>query len=277
MPFARIYRNDYSCKNLRGTRIMLALIELFLAFFAIYGALKFSDESKLLVTLACLVVMFVIGRIDRQLSEKRKGREEFLKARMEEILEKEEGSVKNKEFFVINSLLWPKSEFMLIEAVHFVFKDLKFKVSTGGDYHSVDRIVRIPGAQVVFGVEVLMSEKDVGEGNFKIDRAMEFEKEKKEGEKTLIIASTHIHLQLAERAQVTHISKDLADFLAHKHIIFLSAHHLYQLWQKVREDHLDAFKIFQQIYSHPGGVFVPTIVDMPRPVPIDLPRQTRSE
>jgi hypothetical protein len=256
---------------------MLALIELFLAFFAIYGALKFSDESKLLVPLACLVVMFIIGRIDRQSSEKQKAREGFLKARMEEILEKEEGSVKDKEFFIIDSLLWPKSEFMLIEAVHFVFKDLKFKVSTAVNYHSADRIVRIPETRAVFGVEILMSEQELDKYAPKIDRALEFEKEKKEGEKTLIIASTHIHLQLAERARVTHIPKDLADFLANQHISFLSAHHLYQLWQKTKEDHLDVFKIFQQIYSHPGGVFVPKKLEMSRPTPIDLPRQTRSE
>ncbi len=258
-----------------GSTTMLSLIQLCLAVFAIYSALKFPEHSKLLVPLASLVAMFIISRIDRQLSEQRKTREKFLKTRMEEILEKEEESVKDREFFNIDSLLWPKTEFMLIEAVHSVFKDLKFKVSTGVHYHSVDRIVRIPETPIIFGVEVLMSEKAVDKYDPKIDRALEFEKEKKEGEKTLIIANTHVHLQLAERARVSHIPDDLAGFLAHNHITFLSVHHFYHLWQKAKENPAGVLKIFQQIYVHPGGVFVPKKTELLKAQTSDSPRQTR--
>jgi hypothetical protein len=137
---------------------MLTFLQLLLAVFAIYSALKFSEDLKLLVPLGCLIVMLIIGRLDKQASEKSQEKKKRLRARMEEMLEKEESSTKEQDFFTIDSLLWPKNEFILTEAVHFIFKDLKFRVSTGAKYHSVDRIVKIPDSETAW-VEILMSEK----------------------------------------------------------------------------------------------------------------------
>ncbi len=44
---------------------------------------------------------------------------------------------KEQDFFTVDSLLWPKNELLLIDAVHFILKDLGFRISTGVDYHSV--------------------------------------------------------------------------------------------------------------------------------------------
>jgi hypothetical protein len=201
--------------------------------------------------------MLIVGRIEKRRSERARMRKQVLTSKMEEMLKKEEGAVREQEFFTIESLLWPKSEFMLIEAVHSIFKDLKFVISTGVNYQSVDRIVRIPTSQKAFGLVILVSEKALEKGHPKISRALQFQKEKKEGEKTLIIASTHIHLQLAERGRVRHMSKDLADSLSRNQISFLTAYHLHELWQKGKEGIIDIFKVFENIHAHPGGFFSP--------------------
>ena len=44
---------------------MLSLLQLSLAVFAIYGALNFSEEQKLLVPLACLFLMLPVNRINK--------------------------------------------------------------------------------------------------------------------------------------------------------------------------------------------------------------------
>jgi len=253
---------------------MLAVLQLLLAMFAIYSALKSSEDLRLLVPLGCLIVMLIVGRIDKQASEESEEKKKRLRARMEELLEKEESTTKEQDFFTIDSLLWPKNEFMLIEAVHSIFKDLKFKVSTGGHYHSIDRIVRIPDSEMAFGLEILISEKELDRNHHKIERALQFQNEKKESEKGLIIASTYIHLPLSDRGRVSHISRELADLLSRNQISVITAHHLYQLWQKGKSGELDIFKVFQQIYAHPGGVFFSKKMENSLKLSFDLPGQS---
>ena len=253
---------------------MLAVLQLLLAMLAIYSALKFSGDLRLLVPLGCLIIMLIIGRIDKQASEESEEKKKRLKVRMEEMLEKEESSTKGQDFFTIDSLLWPKNEFMLIEAVHFIFKDLKFRVSTGVNYHSVDRIVRIPDSEAAFGLEILMSEKELDKNHPKIERALQFQNEKKENEKALIIASTYVRLQLSDRGRVSHISRELADMLSRNQVSVITAHHLYQLWQKGKSGELDIFKVFQQIYAHPGGVFFSKKMENSLSLSFDLPGQS---
>jgi hypothetical protein len=187
--------------------------------------------------------------------ERKIARKNFLESEIDKSLKKDSTTIKEQDFFTIESLLWPKSELLLIDAVHFIFKDLGFKISTGINYHSVDRIVKIPDTEKAFGLEILMSEKEVEKNHPRVSRALEFEREKREGEKTLIIASTHIHLPLSEREQVNHVSKELADFLIRNNMSFITAHHLYELWQKAKRGEINIFEFFQNIYSNPGGVF----------------------
>ena len=144
---------------------------------------------------------------------------------------------------------------LLIDTVHSIFKDLGFKISTGINYHSVDRIVRIPDTDKVFGVEIMMSMGEVEQNHPKLSRALQFEKEKRENEKTLIIASTHTHLPLSERDKVSDVSKELIDFMLRHSMSFITAHHLYALWQKAKSVEIEIFGVFEEIYAHRGGVF----------------------
>jgi hypothetical protein len=236
---------------------MLAFLQLLIAVFAIYSALSFEEETRLLIPLGCLVAMFIVSRVDRQSSEKTTARKTYLKSEINRVREKEDSKLKEQDFFTIESLLWPKSEILLIDAVQSMLRELGFKVSTGIQYGSVDRIVKIPETQKAFGVEILMSEKEVAGSHPKINRALQFEKQKEENEKTLIIGSTHIRRPLSERDQVNNVSPEVVDFLARHSIVFIPAFHLYQLWQKSKGGDVDIFGVFQKIHSHPGGVFPP--------------------
>jgi hypothetical protein len=252
---------------------MLPLFQLLLAVFAIYSAMSFEEETRLLVPLGCLIFMFIVNRIDKRKSEKKNARKSFLQSEMDKVWKKESTTIKDQDFFTIESLLWPKSELLLIDAVHFVFKELGFKISAGINYHSVDRILRIPNSEKIFGVEILMSQGMAEKTHPKISRALQFEKEKREKEKTLIIASTHIHLPLAERNQVSHISKELVDLLVQYNMSLITAHHLYELWQKAKGGEIDIFGFFQNIYSHRGGIFPLMENGNSHAIPQDLPIQ----
>ncbi len=234
---------------------MLALFQLLLAVFAIYSALKFSEELKLFFPLGCLVVMLAVSRLEKRKSEKKTARKSFLQSEIDKVSRKESTAIKDQDFFLIDSLLWPKSELLLIDAVHSVFKDLGFLISAGINYQSVDRIVKIPDLRMAFGVQVLMSEGELEGNHPKLNRALQFEKEKKENEKSLLIVSTHIHLPLSERSKVNHISKEVSHFLTRHNISLITTHHLYELWQKTKGGEIDIFGFFERVYSHSGGTF----------------------
>jgi hypothetical protein len=252
---------------------MLPLFQLLLAVYSIYAALNYQEEMKLLVPLGCLILMFIINRVDKGTLEKKTARKSFLESEIDKSLKKDSTTIKEQDFFTIESLLWPKSELLLIDAVHFIFKDLGFRISTGINYHSVDRIVKIPDTEKAFGVQILMSEREVENNHPRIGRALEFEKEKREEEKNLIIASTYIHAPLSERGQVNHVSRELADFLIRHNMSFLTTHQLYEFWQKAKGGEIDIFAVFLKIYSHPGGVFLLKGNGNSHSFPFELPVQ----
>src|SRR4030042_1762545 len=126
---------------------MLSLLQLLLATLAIYSALKLQEEVRLFVPLGLLVLMFIVGRMDKRRTEEEKARKNFLRTEAGKIREKETTATKGQHFLTIESLLWPKSELLLIDTVHSVLKDLGFRITGGINYHSVDRIVRLPGGQ----------------------------------------------------------------------------------------------------------------------------------
>jgi len=234
---------------------MYFLIQLLLAVIAIYSGLNFTGDLRLYVPLGCLIAMFIVGRLDTARFEKRETRKSFLKSEMEKIFKKEASAIKEQDLFTMNSLLCPKGELVLTDAVHSIFKDLGFSVAVGGKYSSVDRIVRIPDTQFCFGLEILTSEGEVEKDHPKIKRALQFAEEKKRNEKTLIIASTHVHQPISERERLNEISTELRDFLAAYQMSLITTYSLYQLWEKAKSKEVDILDIFRRVYSHPGGIF----------------------
>ena len=234
---------------------MYFLIQLLLAVIAIYCGLNFTGDMRLYVPLGCLIAMFIVGRLDTARFEKRETRKSFLKSEMEKIFKKEASAIKEQDLFTMNSLLCPKGELVLTDTVHSIFKDFGFSVAVGGKYSSVDRIMRIPDTQFCFGLEILMSEEEVEKNHPKIKRALQFAKEKKRNEKTLIIASTHVHQPISERERLNEISTELRDFLAAYQMSLITTYSLYQLWGKAKSKEVNILDIFRRVYSHPGGMF----------------------
>jgi len=252
---------------------MLPLLQLLLAVFSIYSALNFTEDTRLLVPLVCLLSMLLVSRIDKDRADKKTERDSLLKDGIDKVKNKESATIKEQDFFTIESLLWPKNELLLIDAVHSIFKDLGFKISAGANYHSVDRIVKIPNTEKSFGVEILMSEGETKKDHPKLNRALEFEKEKREKEKTLIIASTHTHLPLSDRAELKDISGEMADFLNQHKISFMTTYHLYELWQQTKGGENDILGVFQKLYTHSGGVFHLKKTGNPHAPSFELPIQ----
>ena len=236
---------------------MYYLLQLLFAVIAVYVALNFSGDVRLFIPLGCLMSMFIVGRFDRARYEKKEARKTFLKTEIERIARKDPDQVKERDFFTVNSLLWPKGELVLIDAVQSVLKDMGLRVAAGGKYKWVDRIAGIPNSDMIFGVEILMNDREIKKDHPKIERALQFEKEKKGNEKTVIIASMHIHEPLSERERLNKISIELHDFLSGFQITLMTAYTLYQLWQRSKAGEIEIPKVLLDLFSHPGGIFLP--------------------
>jgi hypothetical protein len=247
---------------------MYFLIQLLLAVIAIYCGLNFTGDMRLYVPLGCLIAMFIVGRLDTARFEKREDRKSFLKSEMEKIFKKEASGIKERDLFTMNSLLCPKGELVLTDTVHSIFKDFGFSVAVGGKYSSVDRIVRIPDTQFCFGLEILTSEGEVEKNHPKMKRALQFAEEKKKNEKTLIIASTHVHQPISERERLNEISTELREFLAAHQMSLITTYSLYQLWEKAKSKEVDILDIFRRVYSHPGGIFSSVEIYQSSPVSV---------
>lgn len=245
--------------------MVFPLLQLFLAVFSIYSVLRFPEDVKYYIILGCLILMLVISWADK--GKKKAILEKNLKPGIDASMGKDPAAAKEQ---VAEALLWPKNELILTDAVHFVLKDLGLKVSPGVNYHSVDRIVKIPETQQTFGVEVMMSHNEAEQNHPKFSRALEFEREKKKKEKTLIIAGTHTRLPVSERGKVDDVSKQLGDFLIRHNMSLITTYRLYEVWQRAKEGQNVIVGIFEELYSHPGGVFPLSGSENSQPLSFDL-------
>jgi len=226
----------------------LLLFQLLLAVFGIYAALKYSDMAKLTVPLVCLLGMFFVGKLEKKLKTK-KGEEESP--------EKEhDTSEKNKdELDTVKYILWGKNELMLVDAVHSVLRDLGLQVTKMPKYPTIDRIVRIPGSQMTFGMQIIGSEREVSGDNSKLNQALQFEREKENGEKTIIIANSHCTISLTEREKLEDFSKEALRRMGPTKVVGLNTFTLYKVWALCKYKGKDVKDILKLLFNHPGGLF----------------------
>lgn len=227
---------------------MLLLFQLLLATFGIYGALKYSEMAKLYVPLACLLGMFFVGKLEKRLK---------VRQQEDESAEREHGAPENKgdEFDTVKYILWGKNELMLVDAVHSVLRDLDLQVSKTPKYPIIDRIVKIPGSHMTFGMQVIGSEREVRGDNSKFNQALQFEREKQNGEKTVIIANAHHNISLAERERRTDFSRDALMRMEPTRVVSLNTFTLYKVWALCKYKGKNVKDILKLLFNHPGGLF----------------------
>ena len=226
----------------------LLLFQLLLAVFGIYGALKYSGMAKLYVPLACLVFMFFVTKLEQRLTTgegKEKSPEE----------ESDGSEKKGDEFDTVKYILWGKNELMLVDAVHSVLRDLGLQVTKTPKYPAIDRIIKVPGSHMTFGMQVIGSDLEVNADNSKLNQALEFEREKQNGEKTIVIANTHHSISLAEREKLEDFSKEALMRMEPTRIVGLNTFTLYKIWALCKYKRKDIKQILKLLFNHPGGLF----------------------
>jgi len=206
----------------------LLLFQLLLAVFGIYGAIEYTDMAKLCVPLGCLVAMFIVGKLERTL--KAKDADEESPEGKPDAPEKQEDQLDTVKY-----ILWGKTK--------------------TPKYSTIDRIVKVPGSRMTFGMQVIGSEIEVRGDNSKFNQALQFEREKEDSEKTVIIANAHHDISLAEREKIEDFSRDALLRLEPAKIVALNTFTLYKIWALCKYKGKDVKEILNLLFNHPGGVF----------------------
>lgn len=224
----------------------LLIFQLFLIIFAFYAVLKYTGSQRFLVALACLVSMFVVGKIEtdsKEPSEDDSNRKDATK------------TIPN----ALDRLLKSKNVQVLIDAIQRLLQDLGLVVSTSQDHAAINRMVKIPGMEVTFGLKILgdVAELDENWDKWEKDQWIEldsFDLGKGGEQRSLIICSNWVE-EVGDRSKkYKNFSANVQKLLSTRQIVAMTTLTLYQIYMSCKKNKKLITKIFHYIQNHPGGV-----------------------
>jgi hypothetical protein len=225
----------------------LELFQLFLLVFAFYVPLQDRSNEHLLVSLACLVAVFVVGK---------------LKAPFAGALQKEgqghDRSPKDGTKTAVQALDWllkSKNVLLLTDAIQWLLQDLGVVVSPCPHHPAVDRLIRVPGGKVAWGLKIL---SDIGALDHHWDQweaLASFEREKGGKRRLLIIASNGLGPNKEGRQRYRNFPAHVQDLLSAKHAVAMTTLTLGKIYLLCKKKNRDMRTLLDPMENHPGGVF----------------------
>ena len=226
----------------------LLFFELFLLMFAFYALLSYSGNQRLLVSLGCLVGMFVIGKVETSVTERSKQE----KGKTSHLGKKDE---KKSASQALDSLVKSKNVLLLTDAIHYLMQDLGLAVSPSPDHPAIDRLVRLPGTEVTFGLKILSDVTEVKEDWDKWEELASFDLGKGGKRRLLIIGSNCIEEAREGEQRYRNFSVNAQKLLTARHIVAITTLTLYKIYLLCKKKKVGIKTIFHPIQHHPGGVF----------------------
>jgi len=223
----------------------LQLFQLFLLVFALYAVVKYTGHERFLVSLACLMIAFVVGKVETGLKEPDKkgqpapGRPNVAKTTSQ----------------ALDWLLKSKNVLLLTDAVQCLLQDLGLVVSPSPANPSVDRIVRIPGMEVKWGLIILGDVDDLREDWDEWEGIAAFEKGKTGKQRPLIICSNSVKTTAGGQQKYTSFSRPTTRLLSQKGVVAMTTLTLCKIYLLCKKKGVDIETIFLPIETHGGGVY----------------------
>jgi hypothetical protein len=155
----------------------------------------------------------------------------------------------------VEYMLWGTGD-KLEEAVHFVLEsELGFQVSRTPKGSTVDRLVKLPGTDIAFGVEITGLNDAIKKRSNKITQALAFLQEREGNERPIILANTYNDRPLTDRASLEDFTREALDLMTPNGIVGMTTLTLYEIWKAVTYGGHDITDIATELYNHGGGDF----------------------
>ena len=226
----------------------ILLFELFLLIFAIYALLKYSGGQRLLVSLSCLVGMFVVGKVETSFTERSKHENG-----QSDDMSKKDGT--KTKFKVLDCLLKSKNVLLLTDAIQSLLQDLGLVVSLSPDQTAIDRLVRIPGMQVTCGLKIISDVAELNENWDKWEELSSFDMGKGGERRLLIIGSNCLKEAGDSQQRYRNFSVNTQKLLSARQVVAMTTLTLYKIYLVCKKKKVGIKTIFHTIQHHPGGVF----------------------
>lgn len=226
----------------------LQLFQLFLLVFAFYLPLQDSGNQHWLVSLACLVTVFMVEKLKTT----------FTEASHKENEQSGDMSKKDETRTTLQALDWllkSKNVLLLTDAIQCLLQDLGLVVSPCPDHPAIDRLVRIPGVEVTWGLKILNDVTALKENWDKWDELASFDLGKGGKRRLLIVASNGIKGKGDLRQRYRNYSVNVQKLLSARHVVAMTTLTLGKIYLLCKKKKADIKTIFDPIQHYPGGVF----------------------
>ena len=226
----------------------LLLFQLLLAVFAFYSVLKYTGTQRLAVPLFCLLGMFVVGKVESMVTEGDEMKEQKKTAATKEILGE-------PSFKPADTLLKSKNVLLLIDAMHYLLKDLGLAVSRSPNQSNIDRLVRAPGSQITFGLKILGDVAELTESWNSWEELADFDQGEGGERRLLLIGSNTLQEAMEGKPRFVDFSANTQNLLSSKSVVAMTTLTLYKIYLLCKKKSVDPSVILDIIHRHPGGVF----------------------
>jgi hypothetical protein len=225
----------------------LLLFQLFLLVFALYALLTFSGNQRYLVSLACLVSMLIVGKIEVGVKERSAHKEQI----------DEEGEKDATKFIKesLDCLIKSKNVFLITDAVQHLLKDLGLSVSLSPEFPAIDRLAKLPGSEVTLGLKVIGDVAEVSEDWDQWKELSDFDLGEAGKRRLLIIGSNCVKGTEESELKYRNYPAEARNSLSDRHVVGITTLTLYKIYLLCKKKKLDIQRIFSPIQQYPGGVF----------------------
>jgi hypothetical protein len=225
----------------------LQLFQSLLAIFALYGLLRPGDNQQLWVSLACLMGILVVG----------KAQDRFAEPTNQEQPQRNEGDKDDTQAArqALEWLLKSKNVQLITDAIQHLLKDLGLVVSPSPDHTGIDRIVRMPGTEVIFGLKILGDVTKLDENWKGWEELASFDQGQGGKQRLLIIGSSLKEISGDGKQRHKNFPLKSQRLLSSKHVVAMTTLTLGKIYMSCIKKKLDLKTVFHPIENHPGGVF----------------------
>ncbi len=209
--------------------------------------LRHGVNQYLFASLACLCTALVMGKVETSVTKhsKRQSRQGHDPRKKDE--------AKNLSQ-ALDWLLKSKNIQLITDGIQVLLQDIGLAVSPCTEHAGIDRLVRIPGMQVTWGLKIL---SDVAVLNENWDQWEEFAvfDEGNEGkQRVLIIGSNCTEAQPDGEQKYRNFPASVQKLLSARQVMAMTTLTLGKIYVSCKKKKADIKTIFQPIEHHPGGV-----------------------
>jgi hypothetical protein len=229
-------------------RQTIQLLQLLILVFAGYGYYTFSPDFRLYFILGCLVVAYILEKIDVLILDRQK-----LQALIDE--RNLEAGVRKKSNTPLGILMQPATSQETVGAITRLFKKLRFTVTTPAPEQGVDLEFWAAGSSMIFGLKVFDSVDDIGAETPGMEQLEAYATPS--GSQRLIIICNNIRESKTakQQFQLQEFSPQSEAFFCRHQLLALTTTTLRTIFLLCRKKGIDPRLFLKLFREHRGGVF----------------------